>query len=181
MSQWNPEGPYAVAHQYVRAIEDGDFLQAFYFMRPELRRELAEAWVTANGKHPALRQRDLDAVVEALARPDTDEPLWEAFAGVTLDEIRANHTFLEDFDKWGWGSDPRPLGPDRELVILVRTEGRGGVIVTEDTELPGHGFVMQHGEIEREQALIEVEGERVENRWRVAEFLDPDDLLEASR
>jgi hypothetical protein len=182
-SSWAPDGPYVIAKAYADAIVEGDFLRAFLLLTPELRRSLAGAWVSANTSHPILKGVNQAKLKDALAAPDTDHPLWATFSQITLNEMRDHYTFVDDYDKWGWGSDPRPLGPDRELAVLIRTEGRGGVITTTDTPLPGHGFVMEHCVDKGEGPEISIgsDAERVKNDWRVADFLEPDELLEASR
>jgi hypothetical protein len=180
-SAWAFDGPYLIARAYAEAIDDGDFKRAFQLMLPELRRKLTRAWVDANRRHPALAGRDPDELTEALSALNPTDPLWPDFAEVTLREMRDHYPFVGEFDNWGWGSDPRPVGPDRELAVLFRTEGRGGVLATVDTPLPGVGFLMEHGAVEAEHAMIDTpDGEQVESRWRVADIVDPDDLLELS-
>jgi len=109
----------------------------------------------------------------ALAAPAPDDSLWIGFEQTTLGEFADYWSYL-DLDSWGWISDPRLLGPDRELVYLVdmndpvikEVEGRHEV--TETAAIPATGLIMEL--IDSPNGVeINLGGEKA-NRWRVADL-----------
>lgn len=103
--------------------------------------EMTQAWVTANVKHPLLRGRDADDLASVLAEPQPTDPLWRGFADTQLRECRNTWSNI-DLDSWGWGTDPRPVSPGRELAVLFDVGGRYGTL-NETTELPALGVVLE--------------------------------------
>jgi hypothetical protein len=119
----------------------GDLRSAWPLTHPDLRREMAQAWVTANAKHPLLQGRDLSTLASALAEPEPREALWSSFADTQLREFREAWSNI-DLDSWGWGTDPRPISPGRELALLFDVGGRYG-IQEETTLRPGLGVAVE--------------------------------------
>lgn len=105
-----------------------DFLEALLFGEPD------RAW--------SLATRELRESAEEVS------PLW------AWDNIGLNRETYEA-SRWGFASRPRPLGLDRELVILV--EGPPGEIIDRLSWRPGVHFVM----------------ERHRGAWLVASLRDP--------
>ena len=133
-------------------LRDRDLRAAWRLTHPDLRRQLVSAWVEANKNHPHLRPRDYAELTVRLAEVDSSDPLWDGYAMTQLREFGERWSHI-DLKTWGWGTDPRPLAPDRELAILVDVEGEYGVL-ERDAALPGLGFVMQ----------------LTEGRWLVVDF-----------
>jgi hypothetical protein len=176
MQQMGPEGPVQIARLWIEAVvEDRDLGKAWPFTHPRFRTELAAAWVDANRAHPDLAKREHVELERVLAAPASDDFLWPGFEATTLGEFHDYWLFL-DLGSWGWLSDPRPHGPDRELVYLVDLNGPavketdGRYEVTEDAEVLVTGFVMElMGDRDADGVDIFLGGE-VQNRWRVIDL-----------
>ena len=174
--QMGPEGPIQIARLWIEAIvEHRDLRQAWPLTHSRFRRELVAAWVSANRTHVDLVGRDHDDLERALAAPAPDEFLWAGFEETTLGEFAAYWSYL-DLDSWGWISDPRPHGPDRELVYLVDMndpavkEVDGRHEVAEEGPVPATGLLMELiDRSEPDGVEIDLGGEKT-NRWRVADL-----------
>lgn len=176
--QMGPEGPVQIARLWIEAVvRDQDLRVAWPLTHPKFREELTKAWVGANAQHGALAGRDLDDVWQGLASPAPEDELWEGFEETTLGEFNDYWSFL-DLDSWGWMSDPRPHGPNAELVYLVDmdqlklNEADGHYEVPEDTVAPATGLLMKLLDKSLEDG-VEVSlgaGAIEENRWRVADL-----------
>lgn len=97
------------------------------------------------------------------------------FEQTTLGEFADYWSYL-DLRSWGWITDPRPYGPDRELVYLVDMndpvvkEVGGRHEVVEEAPIPATGFVMELiNSTEPDGVEIKLGGEAA-NRWRVADL-----------
>ncbi len=175
--QMGPEGPVQIARIWIEAVvRDKDLRAAWPITHPQFREELVEAWVNANTRHVALAGRDLDDLRRALTSPAPEDPLWEGFEESTLGEFADYWSFL-DLDSWGWMSDPRPHGPDSELVYLIDmdqlelNEADGHYEIPEDTHAPATGLLMKLLDKASEYDGVEVSlGANEENRWRVADL-----------
>lgn len=154
-AHWGPDGPAQPAMRWFSSLlKRRDMLEAWGLTDPRLRRELVGAWFDANPTHPALKDQVRDELVEALAQEDPAHSLWPAFAHTQLGELE---TWLEPVDlvSWGFGSAPRPVSLDEEIIILVES-------------VPG-GEQLQAGERRR---FYEILMRHADGRWRVAGFLD---------
>jgi hypothetical protein len=175
-NQMGPEGPVQIARLWIEAVvQDQDLRTAWPFTHPRFRRELVGAWVRANRRHADLLGRNHEDLERALAAPAPEDLLWPGFAQTTLGEFGVHWSYL-DLDSWGWISDPRPHGPDRELVYLVdmdhpavqQVEGRHEV--ADEAQVPATGLLMELiGTGEPDGVEIKLGGES-ENRWRVADL-----------
>lgn len=61
-----------------------------------------------------------------------------AFAATQSGEYKDNLGYLAE-EGWGVASRPRPVGPEEELVLLVRNEGQP-ILVTEEMVVPAQVF-----------------------------------------
>jgi len=173
--QMGPEGPVQIARLWITAVvRERDLRTAWPLTHPDFREELVRAWVKANVRHVALVDRDLDALIQALSSPGPEDSLWEGFEETTLEEFNSYWSFL-DLDSWGWMSDPRPHGPDAELVYLVDMdelepdEVDGHYEVPEGSIAPATGLLMQLMAKPAGDDGVEVRlGMDGENLWRVA-------------
>jgi hypothetical protein len=115
--------PQETARVFVLAIlDDGDLETAWGVADVELRRELANAWVTANESHPSIRARSREVIMTALVDGAADHPLWPHFAVSAIEEFRDAWSKV-DTATWGWATGPRPVTIDTEVVLFVDRTG----------------------------------------------------------
>jgi hypothetical protein len=93
----------------------------------------------ANAFLDAIQGGDVDAACQ-LAVPEFHARLRSGFAA----ELREKWSDVDD--SWGWTTNPKAVGVDLELVMLVNYPETGYVTVTERTELVGIPFVMQYAD-----------------------------------
>ncbi len=158
-AHYGPEGPVQAADDWVTAVLDADNLDGVWDRTtPALRRKMAESWVEANRTHPLIQLYKPDELIEALCGDSRDHPLWPAFEQTQIDEFHAGWSVI-DSERWGYASRPRPIGLNRELVLLVKGRGRE---FDGPTLVEGWGFVMEHSE----------------QGWKVADIVSGDELTE---
>ena len=120
-AHYGPSGPVTAASDWLDLLTEGDLETAWPRTDRELREDLARAWAQANTVHPALEGYTEDELTEALSRETPQEhPLWRAFAETQLDEF---HGSFGDWASGAYGaaSRPRPIPPDKEVVIFIDT------------------------------------------------------------
>jgi hypothetical protein len=144
-AQSTPRGPILVASRWVDAVlKDGDLASVWPLAHPDLRLKMTNAWVTANMSHLALHGRDPDHLASSLAERTPTDPLWPAFAETQIREFRQVWSDV-DYDTWGWGTDPRPLSPGRELALMFDVGGEYGV-QKETAECRAIGIALEHSD-----------------------------------
>lgn len=138
-AQLGPGGPADFVVTFIAVIQAGAPLPAVMaMMTPELRREVAAAWVNANARPESVEETE---PIAALSSCDTTHPLWPSFAAEALESMRKWADEL-DLDRYGVASRPRPVPPDYELILLVDTGGQVA-IATEPTPVIAHKFLVR--------------------------------------
>jgi hypothetical protein len=158
---YGPGSPIEVASAWVDAVlKRRNLRRVWPLATPALREKLARAWIEANRDHPQVKDRDLDELMAALASESPDDPLWAPFEETQLAEFE---TVWADIDlrTWGFASGTRPLGVDRELVLLVNAGSEEAITLEEDTALPAIGLAMEY----------------TEDRWRVDDLGPPSQFV----
>lgn len=119
---YGPGSPADAATEFVFAVLEDRFAEAWRYMAPGYRLCRAQAWLWNNRLHPDFAGADLDAQAATLAEEHSPHRFWDEFAA---SEARGFADALADFLPRGYGaaSRPRPLGPDLELVIYAPTDG----------------------------------------------------------
>ncbi|MEK6272449.1 MAG: hypothetical protein AABM42_07350 [Actinomycetota bacterium] len=157
LAQYGPGSPIEVANAWVQAVlESRDLRRVWPLATPALRERGARGWIEANRDHPGVAHRDLDELTAALASESPDDPLWSRFEEAQLAGFA---TVWSDVDlrTWGFASGTRPLGVDRELVMLVDAGSEEAITLEEDTALPAIGLAMEYQD----------------DRWRVDDLGPP--------
>jgi hypothetical protein len=137
-SQYEPGGPAAAACDWLDAIfVKKDAAAAWPQIAPEFRRAIAHAFVSANKailEHAGFNVTEVEAGL-ADAEAPARHRLWTDFAPSVLSNFEQTALGGYQPDGWGIGSDPRPIGPDRELLALMRMPpGDGLAIIPEARE-----------------------------------------------
>jgi hypothetical protein len=189
--QFEPSGPIAIASGWLNAILEEDKLErAWALTHPAFRRKAVRAWIAANRGHVLVMTRDLADLEEALVKVAFDDPLWDAYAETQLREFREAWQDI-DMSRRGWAGDPRPIGPNRELVLLVDIDDPNIVdkddrhIVEEEALIRALGIVLEHVDEDDLDPGITIafdnaEGDRIENHWRVVDLYEGDQPLPES-
>lgn len=122
-AHFGPEGPVSAANDWMELALSGSLRQAWPRTDEALRLVLAQAWLWANQDHPAVSPYDLEEAARSLAGLSFDHELWDAFAETQTTEF---HDTWPDFnhEDWGAASRPRPVPPDCEIVLYMRTGGQ---------------------------------------------------------
>jgi hypothetical protein len=102
-------------------------------MDTNLQRCRAQAWLWNNRTHPDVAGY-LDELLDEFMADSPDDPLWDEFAKIELDQLIGSWQRLWDREL-GAASHPRPISPDLELVILVPTDGNR-LVFEGDTLVP---------------------------------------------
>lgn len=140
-AHFGPDGPVAASTKWITLVQSGDLQSAWSLTDPHLRLIRAQAWLWANRDHPMIAPYDRDDAATRLSGLAFDHPLWEAFEETQIGEF---HEAWPDFDleSWGVASRPRPVPPDLEVVVYMRTGGEVQVIA-EPSVLPARSFLLR--------------------------------------
>jgi hypothetical protein len=138
---YGPGGPVAAVYEWVELIHAGDLRAAWPKTDPTLRLVLAQAWLWANRGHATVIPYDREEAAESLAGTRFDHDLWPAFEETQIGEFAEQ---WPDFpsDEWGAASRPRPVPPDSEVVMFMRTGGEV-IQITEPTLMETFPFLMR--------------------------------------
>jgi hypothetical protein len=142
LAHYGPGGPVEAIHRWSDLVlVDGNLRAAWPLMDERLRLVTVQAWLWANRAHPAVTPFDRDEVADSLAGLAFDHELWPTFEQTQLDEFRDEWRDFNHSD-WGAASRPRPIAPDLELVLFIRTGGEALMVET-PTEMPALPFLMR--------------------------------------
>ena len=116
-----PNGPIAAAVDWVEKLLDGRIADAWPGTSPLFRLALARHWCWRN--RAALQDAGYDPplVAAALADEGPLHPIWPAFARSQQPPGSAG----DGPARWVPAGPPEPVGPDLEVVQLVRSELAG--------------------------------------------------------
>jgi hypothetical protein len=155
-AHYGPGGPVEAAKKWIWAVlHDGDLRMAWRLTDEVLRRALAEAWVMANGEHPAVREHDPGNLIEGLSRETSRHYLWNGFAETQIAQFRELWSDI-DLEGWGWASKPRLISPGYERVLLVEAGGEP-IVLKKEQAMEALAFVM-HEDPDRGWLVAEVGG-----------------------
>jgi hypothetical protein len=121
-AHYSPGGPVSAANDWISLVLSGDLRSAWSRTDETLRLVLVQAWLWANRVHPSVKPFDLEAAAASLSGLTFSHVLWSDFEQTQVDEFRQAWPNFNHED-WGATSRPRPVPPDCEIVLYVRTDG----------------------------------------------------------
>jgi hypothetical protein len=130
-AHYSPGGPVTAANDWISLVLSGDLRSAWFRTDERLRLVLVQAWLWANREHPSVAPFDLEEAAASLSGLTFSHDLWSDFEQTQLDEFRQAWPDFNHED-WGAASRPRPVPPDCEIVLYVRTSGEA-LLFTEET------------------------------------------------
>jgi hypothetical protein len=129
------ESPIQAAFAFVsKLVGASDVAGAWELTDANFRLCAARQWLWHWRVLLRLQGVDLDEAAAELAEPNTDYPLWAPFEQAQLASVAEFWSWVR-VDHLGALSDPRPIGPDLEVVIFV--DGKyWGVVSQAPTVIP---------------------------------------------
>jgi hypothetical protein len=140
-----PGGPVQPAREWLTDMVAGDVAAAWPKTDPTYRLVHAQAWIWANRTHPMVEPFDRDTLAAALASSSSSHPLWPNFAQSVHEEIRERYGDFTN-ETYGAASRPRPVGPDFEMVKLIKVEEGTPLAFTGPTLVRGAVLLMHRTE-----------------------------------
>jgi hypothetical protein len=112
--------PIGAASDWVEAVlRAGSLATAWPLTDPDMRKDLAAAWVANHREHPILAGEDPEVIVEELTSPTPGRlVIWDAFDRSGIAYLRSEMVDV-DLDAWSWVTNPNPVGADLEAVLFV--------------------------------------------------------------
>lgn len=144
-AQGEVDGPIGTASRWIKAVlREHDLAAGWPLMDRSLRRKSVQPFIEANLSHPALAGENPDELLEALIEDDpTQHHLWGGFAVWQVTGYREAWDHI-NIDHCGFGSRPRPLAPDLELLAFMDKGTPAPVFFAKPMALPAVGFVMRY-------------------------------------
>jgi hypothetical protein len=149
MDPTRPNGPIRAAATWLHHVKvNHDLESAWPSTHADYRQFLVDTWLWGFRNSPTLEGVDLKALRECLLADGQPAPclpraaIWDQFALTTLAALDE----LWDTIVWehsGWGTEPRVVAPDHELVVIFDKATEEPVELRGPTPLRGIGFELK--------------------------------------
>lgn len=160
LAHYGPDGPVQAVRDWLETMIRGDFAAGWARIDGPYRRQIIAAWVHAYYDF-MTNVGPPDELIDDMAADEAAHPLWEPFARTQIKGWRKS----EWRPDWAAASQPRPVGPDLEVVVFVRPTGEP-MFFTEPTLVEAISYYVR----------------RTDTGWLIAgqpPSAGPDDLNEA--
>ncbi len=173
MDPFRPGGPVRAAATWLHHVKvNHDLESAWPLTHRDYRRFLIDTWLASFGKHESLKVQDRSVIREALVEPVqpsgnlADRGIWHQFTVTTLaalDELWSTIVWEHS----GWGTEPRVMADDHEIVLLFDKATGEPVTLDGPTYLRGFAFELKGEDGDWLMAnVVANESEDPDRAWR---------------